>query len=107
MIYIYFSFKHKRYPFLRNESFDTLDYRKDPNETSENDLDYNKNIKFYLNEIKSKPDGDFIDKIHVKWWEDYERLEYHHGFIQWLFPIRTQGMNDESQPLQLHELEVK
>jgi hypothetical protein len=47
-----------------------------------------------------------IDKIHKKWWGDYERLEYHHGFIQWLFPIRSQGMNDESQPLQIHELEV-
>jgi hypothetical protein len=26
-------------------------------------------------------------------------------YIQWLFPIREHGMNDESQPLQLHEIE--
>jgi hypothetical protein len=32
-------------------------------------------------------------------------LEYNHGFIQWLFPIREHGMNHHSQPLQLHEIE--
>lgn len=27
--------------------------------------------------------GDFIDAIHKKWWNDFDQLEYHHGFIQW------------------------
>ena len=30
----------------------------------------------------------------------------HHGYIQWLFPIRTKGLNYNSQPLKKHELEV-
>ena len=33
-------------------------------------------------------------------------LEDHHGFIQWLFPIREHGMNFQSQELQLHEAQV-
>jgi len=27
--------------------------------------------------------GDYIDAIHRDWYKDYERLETHHGFIQW------------------------
>ncbi len=50
-------------------------------------------------------DGDFIDQIHKTWWGDTPKLERHHGYIQWLFPIREEGMNYESQPLQLHEIE--
>jgi len=32
-------------------------------------------------------------------------LEAHHGYIQWIFPIREEGLNSDSQPLQLHEVE--
>lgn len=64
------------------------------------------NLKFYKNEIKSRPDGDGIENILKEWWGDYRRLELHHGYIQWLFPIREQGLNSQSHPLQLHELEV-
>ncbi len=57
------------------------------------------NFDFYNNEIKSKPQGkskiifysvkgDTIETIHKKWKGDYDLLEAHHGFIQWLFPIR-------------------
>ncbi|KAI0953586.1 hypothetical protein AcW1_007763 [Taiwanofungus camphoratus] len=58
-----------------------------------------------------------------RWQGDYAKLEYKHGFIQWLyvghvsvgfpcnvhpdekpsFPIPEHGMNAESQPLQKHE----
>ena len=61
------------------------------------------NLKFYKNELKSYPDGDFIDTIHKKWWGNYKLLERHHGYIQWLFPIRESGMNFHAQELQLHE----
>jgi len=27
--------------------------------------------------------GDYIDVIHREWYTDYDRLEEHHGFIQW------------------------
>jgi len=32
-------------------------------------------------------------------------LERHHGYIQWLFPIRETGMNFRAEKLQLHEAE--
>ena len=58
------------------------------------------NVKFYRNEIPSKPDGDLVENIHQSWDGDWERLEFHHGYIQWLFPVfENAGMNFESQPL--------
>ncbi|ESK95740.1 opioid growth factor receptor-like 1-like [Moniliophthora roreri MCA 2997] len=62
------------------------------------------NLKFYTNKLRCRPDNLLIEEIHDQWWGDYETLEYNHGFIQWLFPIREHGMNFQSQPLQPHEL---
>lgn len=31
-------------------------------------------------------------------------LVSNHAFVQWLFPIREQGVNWQSQPLQQHEI---
>ncbi|KAF9267319.1 hypothetical protein L218DRAFT_894462 [Marasmius fiardii PR-910] len=64
------------------------------------------NLKFYTNERRCRPDNLRIDELHEQWWGDYDVLEYNHGFIQWLFPIREHGMNFQSQPLQLHERET-
>eukprot|EP00760_Papus_ankaliazontas_P007881 PhM_4_TR13580/c0_g1_i1/m.13015 len=64
-----------------------------------------KNIDFYLNKIPSVPEGDFIDVIHKEWFGDYDRLEVHHGYIQWLFPIQEHGLNASAQDLQRHEIE--
>ena len=61
---------------------------------------------FFEGKIPSRPDGDFLENIQKNWWGEYDRLEAHHGFIQWLFPLRTPGLNSRSQALQLHELEV-
>ncbi|KAL6073107.1 Opioid growth factor receptor [Balamuthia mandrillaris] len=66
----------------------------------------NDNLHFYKNERPSVPDGDYIDNIHEKWWGKYKLLERHHGYIQWLFPIREEGMNFRSQKLQPHEAEA-
>ena len=41
------------------------------------------NYRFYANEIPSRPDGDLIDDIHERWWGQYNKLESHHGYIQW------------------------
>lgn len=38
-----------------------------------------------------------------QWFGDYETLEVHHGYVQWLFPIHEEGMNHMSQVLQNHE----
>ena len=61
-------------------------------------------MKFFRNEIKSEPIGDYLDNILRNYWGDYDLLERKHNYIQWLFPLRTQGVNSYSQMLQLHEL---
>ncbi|KAJ3970703.1 opioid growth factor receptor conserved region-domain-containing protein [Lentinula raphanica] len=63
------------------------------------------NLEFYSNRLRCRPDKLLVDQIHEQWFGDYDKLEYKHGFIQWLFPIREFGMNYESQPLQPHEIE--
>lgn len=60
-----------------------------------------RNIAFYNDEISSVPDGAHIEDMLRTW--DHERLEQHHGYIQWLFPIREHGVNSMAQPLMLHE----
>jgi hypothetical protein len=40
------------------------------------------------------------------WHGHYEKLEIHHGYIQWLFPIREPGMNVESVPLTAAEAAI-
>ncbi|KII90568.1 hypothetical protein PLICRDRAFT_39145 [Plicaturopsis crispa FD-325 SS-3] len=62
------------------------------------------NFEFYSNKLRCRPDNCLIEEIHDKWLGDYQKLEYKHGFIQWLFPIQEFGMNFESQPLQKHEI---
>ncbi|KAK7476897.1 hypothetical protein BaRGS_00031836 [Batillaria attramentaria] len=83
---------------------DTKMYRKgypgkkdDPNQ----DL----NLRFYRNQVPSRPNGALIDDIHQDWWNDLDLLESHHGYIQWLFPIRESGMNWHAKELQRHEAE--
>ena len=44
------------------------------------------NVFFYKNEIRSQPNGDYIEEI-LGWYGDWEKLEEHHGYIQWLFPF--------------------
>ncbi|CAG5134470.1 unnamed protein product, partial [Candidula unifasciata] len=72
----------------------------------EDDPELNDNVRFYKGEIASSPDGALIDEIHSSWKGNYRLLERHHGYIQWLFPIRESGMNWQAQPLQLHEAEA-
>lgn len=88
-----------------NETWDTADYRRDYTNHSDRPS-LNDNLKFLTGEMKSKPNGDFVDEILRSWCGNYNLLEDHHGYIQWLFPIRTKGMNFESQPLQIHELKA-
>jgi len=66
----------------------------------------NENVLFYKNQLSSCPEGDYIDNIHKKWWGNYRKLEVHHGYIQWLFPLREAGMNYQAKELQLHEAET-
>lgn len=52
------------------------------------------NWDFFLNKRVSRPNGGSIEYILRNWAEDYDLLERHHGYIQWLFPLyRGRGMN--------------
>jgi hypothetical protein len=64
-----------------------------------------KNYLFYQNRIPSKPNpGGLIDDIHKNWFADYRLLEYHHGYIQWLFPVfESGGMSYHSDRLDKEE----
>ncbi|KAI0662203.1 opioid growth factor receptor conserved region-domain-containing protein [Cubamyces menziesii] len=64
----------------------------------------NANFEFYSNKLRCRPDNLLIDELHRQWQGDYSKLEYKHGFIQWLFPIQEDGVNHEAQRLQKHEI---
>ena len=64
------------------------------------------NVLFLAGKIKSEPEGDTIYNIQTNWKNNYNKLERHHGYIQWLFPIETQGLNEYSQPLSKAEINV-
>jgi hypothetical protein len=84
-----------------------------------------KNLEFYSNQRRCQPDDLLVEELLEQWKGDFMTLEYEHGFIQWLyvlksfidnvfrnltqsrrFPIREHGMNYASQPLQMHEIEA-
>lgn len=87
-------------------SNDAENYLRHYPDDHEDDLKANLNYRFYKNEIKSHPDGDFIDNIHKDWIGNHDLLERHHGYIQWLFPIREESpFNSSSQKLMKHEID--
>ncbi|KAF5914123.1 hypothetical protein HPG69_012486 [Diceros bicornis minor] len=63
------------------------------------------NLKFYQNDIPFKPNGCRIKDILQNWENDYDLLENNHSYIQWLFPLREQGVNRCAEPLTLREIE--
>ncbi|KAF9643403.1 hypothetical protein BDM02DRAFT_3104469 [Thelephora ganbajun] len=65
-----------------------------------------RNLRFYSNELRCQPDCKLISEIHEEWLGDYSLLETKHGYIQWLFPIREDGLNYAAQPLQKHEIKA-
>ncbi|TKS71020.1 Opioid growth factor receptor [Collichthys lucidus] len=90
----------RNYKFSRFESAarDMQNYRHDyPNGTP--------NLNFYLGHEPSVPDGVYIHTFHDVWLGDYQRLEYVHTYIQWLFPLQEPGMNYEASPLTKEEIQ--
>ena len=86
-----------------NSKDDLKRYREGYPDDDLNDQYLTKNVEFYSNELPSSPDGSFVDTIHRKWWGDDDKLEVHHSYIQWLFPIHESGLNYRAQILQRHE----
>lgn len=50
-------------------------------EEKDSDPSKQKNYLFYTGQIPSRPEGDYIDKIHMHWLYDYTTLEVHHGCV--------------------------
>ncbi|XP_034080694.1 opioid growth factor receptor-like protein 1 [Gymnodraco acuticeps] len=63
-----------------------------------------RNLRFYLNKIPLVPDGIYIEEILTKWRGDYDKLEHNHTYIQWLFPLREQGLNFYAHELTQEEI---
>mmetsp|Transcript_10410 Transcript_10410/g.13629 ORF Transcript_10410/g.13629 Transcript_10410/m.13629 type:complete len:133 (-) Transcript_10410:38-436(-) len=61
------------------------------------------NLDFYLGLRESVPDGAKVDVVLETYYGNYNLLEQHHGYIQWIFPIREHGMNREAFPLTAQE----
>ncbi|XP_063071877.1 opioid growth factor receptor-like protein 1 [Engraulis encrasicolus] len=64
------------------------------------------NLRFYRNEIPSRPDNMTIEEFHNNWWGDYKKLERVHSYIQWLFPLREEGMNYQAHTLTQAEIKA-
>lgn len=63
-----------------------------------------RNLRFYLNKIPLIPDGIYVEEILTKWRGDYDKLEHNHTYIQWLFPLREQGLNFYAHELTQDEI---
>ncbi|XP_053384237.1 opioid growth factor receptor-like protein 1 [Mercenaria mercenaria] len=88
----------------KQADIDTEEYRSGYPDQEDN-LDLNENYQFFMNEIPSKPQGDYIDTIHEQWWGDYTKPEENRKYMQWLFPVRRKSCNREAQELQPHEIQ--
>ncbi|XP_072522519.1 opioid growth factor receptor-like [Salminus brasiliensis] len=64
------------------------------------------NLLFYQNKRPSQPDGVFIDEFHEDWFGEYDKLEWVHSYIQWLFPIQEKGLNYDSYKLTQEEIKL-
>ncbi|KAM7006169.1 opioid growth factor receptor-like [Tautogolabrus adspersus] len=62
------------------------------------------NLNFYLGHRGTLPDGVYISTFHNDWFRSYDKLEYVHTYIQWLFPLPEPGMNYEATPLTKEEI---
>lgn len=67
-----------------------------------------KNLNFYVRGTTLRSHGLNIDQIHFNWRNNFQLLEDAHDYIQFLFPIHTEGMNTFAQILYEHEkIEIK
>ncbi|BGP49203.1 hypothetical protein JCM10450v2_005086 [Rhodotorula kratochvilovae] len=66
----------------------------------------NANLRFYRNEGPARPRRATCEELQAELRGNWDELEHRHDFVQWLFPIREQGVNWEAQPLEIHEVEA-
>jgi len=93
-----------------------LDRYRNPKLEDQDEVQYSRNWEFYSEAVvgvgkgqketrKCVPNNLTISELQTKWMGSYDILEREHGYIQWLFPIREQGVNFQSQPLYPHEIQ--
>ncbi|GAA5859830.1 hypothetical protein JCM8547_004345 [Rhodosporidiobolus lusitaniae] len=66
----------------------------------------NANALFYLNQHPALPRRVKCEELQRELEGNWNELEHRHDFVQWLFPIREQGVNWDAQPLELHEVDT-
>ncbi|XP_070703735.1 opioid growth factor receptor-like [Pempheris klunzingeri] len=105
------AFRHYKFSRFESAARDMQNYRhKYPSQTRRQHWmkpisDDKPNLKFYLGQTPSVPDGVYIHDFHDKWAGAYETLERVHTYIQWLFPLQEPGVNYEASPLTTEEIE--
>ncbi len=65
----------------------------------------NYNLKFYNGDICFEPNGIYFEELLSKI-NDLNYLEENHSYIQWLFPVKTQGQNSYSYKINDFEINV-
>lgn len=80
------------------------EYRRKGLASSPQETECNDNFEFYKNRLRCQPDGLLVEEILDQWKGDYNKLEFGHGYIQWLFPIQEDGINFAAQRLMAHEI---
>ncbi|GAA5876669.1 hypothetical protein JCM16303_003621 [Sporobolomyces ruberrimus] len=63
------------------------------------------NLDFYQGRQAARPSKLKVEELQEELKGNWGELEYNHSFVQWLFPIREQGVNYQAQPLELHEID--
>ncbi|XP_011612606.1 opioid growth factor receptor-like isoform X1 [Takifugu rubripes] len=102
----------RNYNFKRfeNAAKDMQNYRHDyprkPHQWRNRSSDEMPNLKFYCGLQHSEPDGIYIHTFHTEWFGRYDKLEYVHTYIQWLFPLQEPGMNAQAPPLTKREIKA-
>ncbi|XP_025031396.1 opioid growth factor receptor-like protein 1 isoform X1 [Python bivittatus] len=56
--------------------------------------------------FQERVQGLYIEDLLETWQDKYEVLEENHSYIQWLFPLREQGMNFHAKRLTRQEIEA-
>ncbi|GAA5849593.1 hypothetical protein JCM5353_001893 [Sporobolomyces roseus] len=62
------------------------------------------NLDFYQGRIAARPSRNKVTQLQDELRGNWQELEHSHSFVQWLFPIREQGVNYQAQPLEVHEI---
>ncbi|KAM4622691.1 opioid growth factor receptor isoform 2-T2 [Discoglossus pictus] len=96
--------KHIGYSRSYRAARDLQNYRRGYPNLQEFNSSHMPNLEFYRNEKPFEPSGVTIEDLLATWKDDYDLLEENHCYIQWLFPLRENGMNWHAKPLTKREI---